>query len=599
MPYLSDLYESVTIENAVLNGLGKSKVTHIGKAKYIYIDDKGHEITIDDHDVLVCPGLPTRIVSIPNWATQLKKLHGPQDKTRVTSYGDITYIYTNRDRSKRTIAHHDEQGIPIMPARLAEDVSYSTYCACFPCYNMNVVSDNEDSDYHVHDGRRNKRLRDRPSTPTPGRAKPTSFSTMGSNPHTIPEEIDPKDLFMAYHIRLGHLPFDRIQMAAKQGLLPSRIANCHVPKCASCLFGPWRTHGHIGHISRTATKPGDVVSVDQLISKTPGLVAQSTGILMKRRHSVATIFVDQASGIDIVYPQESTSAKDTLAAKQAFERFAKQHNVTIKHYHCDNGIFASKKFRAAVDTASQTMTFCGVNAHHQNGVAERRIQDLADRTRSMLVNARHRNPFATDHFWPFALRLASEIDRTIPKRSNTKSPLELFTGVAVRPKTNHFRPFGCPVYVLNAPLQAGKSQPKWQDRSRVGCYLDCSSQHATSVSLILHPRTGHVSPQFTSRPCPIWAASQRSGPSTRNYLLPSSTTTPTPISPPVWTPPGSSPMMLTMTSPPIRQIPLPRPRRTLTTAIISLPRIICTTTLHLIHTHHPISIPTRKRGRPG
>jgi hypothetical protein len=52
------------------------------------------------------------------------------------------------------------------------------------------------------------------------------------------------------------------------------------------------------------------------------------------------------------------------------------------------------------------------------------------------------------------------------------------------------------VYVLNAPLQAGKSQPKWQDRSRVGCYLGCLSQHATSVSLILHPRTGHVSPQF-------------------------------------------------------------------------------------------------------
>jgi hypothetical protein len=439
-PYLSDLYESVTIENAVLNGVGKSKVTHIGKAKYIYIDDKGHEITIDDHNVLVCPGLPTRIVSIPNWATQLKKLHGPQDKTatqlkklhgpqdkiRVTSYGDVTYIYTNRDRSKRTIAHHDEQGIPIMRARLAEDVSYSTYCACFPCYNMNVVSDNEDSNYHVRNARRNKQLRDRPSTPTPGRAKPTSFSTMGSNPHTIPEEIDPKDLLMAYHVRLGHLPFDRIQMAAKQGLLSSRITNCHVPKCASCLFGkakrrPWRTHGHIGHIGRTATKPGDVVSVDQLIYKTPGLVAQSTGILMKRRHSCATIFVDQASGLDFVYPQESTSAKNTLAAKQAFERFAKKHNVTIKHYHCDNGIFASKKFRAAVDTTSQTMTFCGVNAHHQNGVAERRIQDLADRTGSMLVNARHRNPFATDHLWPFALRLASEIDCTIPKRSNTKS----------------------------------------------------------------------------------------------------------------------------------------------------------------------------------
>jgi hypothetical protein len=217
---------------------------------------------------------------------------------------------------------------------------------------------------------------------------------------------------------------------------------------------------------------------------------------MKRRHSVATIFVDHASGLDFIYPQESTLAKDTLEAKQPFERFASRHNVVVRHYHCNNGIFASKKLRAAVDQSNQTLTSCGVNAHHQNGVAERCIQDLADRTRSMLVNACHRNPFATDNLWPFALRLASEIDQIIPKRSNTKSPLELFTGVDVRPKTNHFRPFGCPVYVLNAPLQAGQSQPKWQERSRVGCDLGLSSQHATSVSLILHPRTGLVSPQF-------------------------------------------------------------------------------------------------------
>jgi hypothetical protein len=241
-PFFSDLYEAVPINNAVLAGVGKSKVTHIGKAKYIYVDDKGREITIDDHDVLVCPGLPTRIVSIPNWAKQLEKQHGDGDKTRVTSYGNVTYIHTDRDRSKRTIAHHDQQGIPIMRARLAEDASYSTYCACFPCYNMSAASDDEDSDYHVQDARRDKRLRDRPS----GRPQETSFSTAASEPHLIPTDVDPKDLLMAYHVRLGHMPFDRIQLAAKQGILPQRIANFHVLKCASCLFGkakrrPWRT----------------------------------------------------------------------------------------------------------------------------------------------------------------------------------------------------------------------------------------------------------------------------------------------------------------------------------------------------------------------
>jgi hypothetical protein len=86
----------------------------MGKARYVYMDNKGREITIDDHDVLVCPGLSTRIVSIPLWAKQLGKLHDTQDKTRVASYGNVTYIYTDANRSKPTIAHHDEQGIPIL-----------------------------------------------------------------------------------------------------------------------------------------------------------------------------------------------------------------------------------------------------------------------------------------------------------------------------------------------------------------------------------------------------------------------------------------------------------------------------------------------------
>jgi hypothetical protein len=156
-PYFSDLYEAVPVDNAVLNGVGTSKVTHIGKAKYLYVDDNGREITIDDHEVLVCPGLPTRILSIPSWATQLEHRHGPRDQTRVTSYGHVTHIFTDRNRSQKTIAHHDRQGIPVMRARLASNDSYSTYSACFPCYNLNVVSDDEDSDYHVPAARRDQR----------------------------------------------------------------------------------------------------------------------------------------------------------------------------------------------------------------------------------------------------------------------------------------------------------------------------------------------------------------------------------------------------------------------------------------------------------
>jgi hypothetical protein len=54
------------------------------------------------------------------------------------------------------------------------------------------------------------------------------------------------------------------------------------------------------------------------------------------------------------------------------------HGVTVKHYHADNGIFADNKFREEVRESKQTLSFCGVNAHFQNGIAERQIRELQD-----------------------------------------------------------------------------------------------------------------------------------------------------------------------------------------------------------------------------
>jgi hypothetical protein len=33
------------------------------------------------------------------------------------------------------------------------------------------------------------------------------------------------------------------------------------------------------------------------------------------------------------------------------------------------------------------MKFCGVNAHHQNGIAERHIRSVTETTRTMLIHA--------------------------------------------------------------------------------------------------------------------------------------------------------------------------------------------------------------------
>ena len=197
-----------------------------------------------------------------------------------------------------------------------------------------------------------------------------------------------------------------------------------------------------------------------------------------------------------MHVQESTSATDTIEAKRRFEQFCQDRGVHIRHYHADNGIFASKGFREEVRQCGQTLSFCGVGAHHQNGVAERRIQDLADSARASLAHAAHHNPAITANLWPYALRHASYVRRIMPREHHSKSPEELFTGSKVRPTTKFLHAFGCPVYVLQEALQSGNSIPKWNERSRVGVYLGHSSQHAQNVSLILNPRTGYLSPQF-------------------------------------------------------------------------------------------------------
>ena len=100
--------------------------------------------------------------------------------------------------------------------------------------------------------------------------------------------------------------------------------------------------------------------------------------------------MDQASGLSYVHLQRTLTAKDTLESKKAFEAYARKHGIKIKHYHADNGRFAENMFMKDVKINGQTISFAGVNAHFQNGVAEKRIRDLQDKARTTLLHAKAR-----------------------------------------------------------------------------------------------------------------------------------------------------------------------------------------------------------------
>ena len=316
-----------------------------------------------------------------------------------------------------------------------------------------------------------------------------------------PSKLSPSDELLRWHYKLGHAPFTRLQQMAKRGDLPKRLATVIPPFCAACKYGkqtkrPWRTKGPQGHI-RTMTTPGQVVSVDQLESSTPGFVAQLKGLLTTQQYNYATIFVDQYSKLSFVFLQKRITSAETVLAKQSFERFARDHRVKILHYHADNGRFADNGFIQACKDNNQGLTYCGVNAHFQNGVAEKRIRDLQEQARTMLLFAVHKWPkMLSMALWPYALRTANEVRNSTPMENQTKTPLELFAQVAIAPKLKHFHTFGCPTYILDNMLQGNKTLQKWQARSRLGIYLGPSPNHSRSISLILNPRTGHTSPQY-------------------------------------------------------------------------------------------------------
>jgi hypothetical protein len=177
----------------------------------------------------------------------------------------------------------------------------------------------------------------------------------------------------------------RIQLMALRGQLPRRLATCRVLLCQSCLYGKairrrWRDKPKAKQDAKmvTITRPGQCVSVDQLESTTLRFFGKLKGRLTTAKYRAVTIFVDHYSDLSYVYLQQTTSAKETLEEKNAFELYAKTFGMTITHYHADNGRFAENLWRTDVIKKGQHLTFCGVNAHHQNGRAEKKIRDSQD-----------------------------------------------------------------------------------------------------------------------------------------------------------------------------------------------------------------------------
>ena len=317
--------------------------------------------------------------------------------------------------------------------------------------------------------------------------------------------------FLDLHHRLFHLPYSIMFRLAKAGILPKHLLRVmkRPPPCASCLFGTQHKSNWRSKLSANSkqsalrkeniSKAGQCVGVDQMISAQPGLIPQEKGNLTRARIWACTVFVDYYTGFVYVALMRDLTGESTLAAKKEFEHRCAIRGVKVQHYHADNGRFAEPAFVNECKKCNQDLTFCGVGAHHQNGISERKIKDVTLISRTLLLHAmRYWPEYATIMMWPFAAKCARDRLNNLHVNLDGESPdMRFSNSKSVNVQLAHYHVFGCPVYILDARLQSNpKGVPKWEPRSRLGIYVGHSPAHAGSVALVLNPKTGLVSPQY-------------------------------------------------------------------------------------------------------
>jgi hypothetical protein len=514
------------------NGLS-NKPLQVGTVKWPIRDDKGKV-----HDFLLpntyyAPDAETRLFSPQHWAQTLN--NGRQ--TNCITYHDATILQWENGRYKKTIPISQRTNNVDLMTTAPGITAYNNYCKhistshpdlAYPTTielpDVPIITDDEADNLLMDHPTKATKIQE--SSKIQGPRAAHDSETAHEQPIQVtykePEYKDTPDLptyndekqeYMKWHYKLNHASLSTMQRMAQRKLLPHFITKIlrkiektggKAPMCNDCYSASacktqWRykTEKKMNTSRKANLEPGDIVSVDQIETSVPGFLAQITGSLTRNRIVGSSVYVDHASDLSYIHHHTSMSSEETLKGKEAFEQYAKSHGVTIKHYHADNGRFKDKLFMNSIEKNKQTISFSGVGAHHQNGVAEKRIGDLQRKATALLLHAQRRWPDAISiYLWPYALRAANDSRNSFPNKASLECPISRFSRTDRVPKMRNQHHFGCPVYVLKKELQDGKKAKKWTDRTRIGIHLGNSPRHAQNVSLVLNLETGLVSPQF-------------------------------------------------------------------------------------------------------
>ena len=208
-------------------------------------------------------------------------------------------------------------------------------------------------------------------------------------------------------LRTGHLGNSPLTRAA---------AKCDIPTCSTCEFAkakhrPTATKQQLPVSSKThALKwdqlyPGQRVSMDHFMVTERGHLYTSMGkTTSDLMYAGGCIFVEHATGDVHVEHLLNFTTTETLQAKARYEKCMADMGVTVQAYQADN---AAHAFINNIESGLHNIKFSGVGAHHQNGIAERAIQSILSKARTILMHAViHWPSMVETNLWPMVVDYA-------------------------------------------------------------------------------------------------------------------------------------------------------------------------------------------------
>jgi hypothetical protein len=132
--------------------------------------------------------------------------------------------------------------------------------------------------------------------------------------------------------------------------------------------------------------------VDQIVSTQPGLIPQMADFPTSNGIWGTMIFCNHVTNFVYVCLMRNFTLAETLLAKRAYEKVLAQAGCTAKHYHANYGRFSDEGFHQDITDKGQSITFCGVGTHHQNGIIENRNTQFTLGACTLLLHGMHHWP---------------------------------------------------------------------------------------------------------------------------------------------------------------------------------------------------------------